>query len=68
VPAGTPAAIVERINADVNRITASPEVTARLGELGVYPRQDSVAGAREFFVQQQAAMKHLVTELGVQPQ
>ncbi len=68
VTAGTPAAIVERINADVNRITASPEVTARLGELGVYPRQDSVAGAREFFVQQQGAMKHLVTELGVQPQ
>ncbi|MBU7571788.1 MAG: tripartite tricarboxylate transporter substrate binding protein [Hydrogenophaga sp.] len=68
VPAGTPTAIVERINADVTRITASPEVTARLGELGVYPRQDSVAGAREFFVQQQAAMKHLVNELGVQPQ
>lgn len=68
VPAGTPAAIVERINADVNRITASPEIVARLGELGVYPRQDSVAGAREFFVQQQAAMKHLVNELGVQPQ
>jgi tripartite-type tricarboxylate transporter receptor subunit TctC len=68
VPAGTPAAIVERINADVNRITASPEVATRLGDMGVYPRQDSVAGAHEFFVQQQGAMKRLVTELGVQPQ
>lgn len=68
VPAGTPAAIVERINADVNRVTASPEVATRLGDMGVYPRQDSVAGAREFFVQQQGAMKRLVTELGVQPQ
>ena len=68
VPAGTPASIVERINADVNRITASPEVATRLGDMGVYPRQDSVAGAREFFVQQQGAMKRLVTELGVQPQ
>lgn len=68
VPAGTPAAIVERINADVNRITASPEVTTRLGDMGVYPRQDSVAGAREFFVQQQGAMKRLVNELGVQAQ
>ena len=68
VPAGTPAAIVERINADVNRITASPEVTARLGDMGVYPRQDSVAGAHEFFVQQQGAMKRLVNELGVQAQ
>lgn len=68
VPAGTPAAIVERINTDVNRITASPEVITRLSDLGVYPRQDSVAAAREFFVQQQGAMKHLVHELGVQPQ
>ena len=49
-------------------ITASPEVTARLGDMGVYPRQDSVAGARGFFVQQQAAMKRLVNELGVVPQ
>lgn len=68
VPAGTPAAIVERINADVNRITASPEVATRLGDMGVYPRQDSVSGAHDFFVQQQGAMKRLVTELGVQPQ
>ena len=68
VPAGTPAAIVERINADVNRITASPEVATRLGDMGVYPRQDSVAGAHEFFVQQQGAMKRLVNELGVQAQ
>lgn len=68
VPAGTPAAIVERINADVNRITASPEVAARLGDMGVYPRQDSVAGAHDFFVQQQGAMKRLVNELGVQAQ
>lgn len=68
VPAGTPAAIVERINTDVNRITATPDVTARLAELGIYPRQDNVAAARAFFVQQQGAMKRLVNELGVQPQ
>lgn len=68
VPAGTPAAIVERLNGDVNRITAAPDVIARLAELGIYPRQDSVAAARSFFVQQQGAMKQLVNELGVQPQ
>ena len=67
-PAGTPAAVVERVNAEVNRITASPEVSARLAEFGVYARQDSVAGAREFFAAQQKAMKKLVTDLGVQPQ
>lgn len=68
VPAGTPAAIVERINADVNRITASPEVAARLTDMGVYPRQDSVGAARSFFSEQQRAMKRLVTDLGIQPQ
>lgn len=68
VPAGTPAAIAERINADVNRITQSPEVVARLGELGVYPRQDSLAASREFFASQQRAMKKLVSDLGIQPQ
>jgi len=68
VPAGTPAAIVDKINAEVNRITAAPEMVARLAELGVYPRQDSVGASREFFAQQQNAMKRLVAELRIQPQ
>jgi tripartite-type tricarboxylate transporter receptor subunit TctC len=68
VPTGTPQAVLERINRDVNRILQAPDMTARLGDFGVYPRQDSLAGAREFFVAQQRAMKKLVTDLGVQPQ
>lgn len=68
VPAGTPQAVIDRINADVNRITATPEVTARLAEMGVYPRQDSVAAARSFFDEQQTAMKRLVMDLGIQAQ
>jgi tripartite-type tricarboxylate transporter receptor subunit TctC len=68
VPAGTPQPVIDRINADVNRITSSPDLTARMAELGVYPRQDSVATARAFFDEQQKAMKRLVAELGIQPQ
>jgi tripartite-type tricarboxylate transporter receptor subunit TctC len=68
VPAGTPQAVIDRINADVNRITASPEVSTRLNEMGVYPRQDSVSGARDFFDEQQKAMKRLVADLGIQAQ
>lgn len=68
VPAGTPGPIAERLNAEINKITQSPDIVARLGELGVYPRPDSIAQARDFFVAQQRAMKKLVTELGVQPQ
>jgi tripartite-type tricarboxylate transporter receptor subunit TctC len=68
VPAGTPANIIESINREVNKITQSPEVATRLSDFGVYPRQDSVAAAREFFVTQQKAMKKIVAELGVQAQ
>lgn len=67
VPAGTPTPIVERLNAEVNRITATPEMVNRLADMGVYPRQDSVSVSRDFFGQQQNAMKRLVAELGIQP-
>lgn len=68
VPTGAPAAVAERVNADVNRVTQAADVTARFTELGVYPRHDSLAGARDFFAAQQRAMKKLVNELGVTAQ
>ena len=68
VPTGTPPAIVDALNREINKITQAPDLVARLGELGVYPRQDSVSGAKDFFAAQQKAMKKLVTDLGVQPQ
>jgi tripartite-type tricarboxylate transporter receptor subunit TctC len=68
LPAGTPAAVIDKVNADVNRIIMSPEMSARLNDMGVYPRADSPAAAREFFASQQRAMKKLVADLGIQPQ
>ncbi len=68
VPAGTPAAVNEKINRDVNRIMQQPDLVARLAEMGIYPKIDTLSGAKEFFVEQQKAMKKLVTELGIQPQ
>ena len=68
VPAGTPPKVIEALNREVNKITQAPDVVARLGDFGVYPRQDSVDGAKEFFVNQQKAMKKIVTELGIQAQ
>lgn len=67
VPVGTPLKVIETINRDVNKITRAPEVVARLAELGVYPRQDTVEAAGAFFVSQQRAMKKIVAELGIQP-
>jgi tripartite-type tricarboxylate transporter receptor subunit TctC len=68
VPAGTPAAVIDKINTDVNRIINAPDMLARLNDMGVYPRADSPAAAREFFASQQRAMKKLVSDLGVQAQ
>ncbi|NDY90345.1 Bug family tripartite tricarboxylate transporter substrate binding protein [Ideonella livida] len=68
VPAGTPSAVGERVNTDLNAITRLPEVVAKLAELGVYPRQDSPVAAREFFASQQKVARRLVAELGIKPQ
>jgi tripartite-type tricarboxylate transporter receptor subunit TctC len=68
LPAGTPAAVVDKVNADVNRIIMSADMSARLNDMGVYPRADTPAAAREFFASQQRAMKKLVADLGIQPQ
>jgi tripartite-type tricarboxylate transporter receptor subunit TctC len=68
VPVGTPGTVINKINADVNRVINSPDMVARLNEMGVYPRSDSPTVAREFFASQQRAMKKLVTDLGIQPQ
>jgi tripartite-type tricarboxylate transporter receptor subunit TctC len=68
VPAGTPGTVIDKINADVNRAINAPEMVARLNDMGVYPRSDSPAAARDFFAAQQRAMKKLVSDLGIQAQ
>jgi tripartite-type tricarboxylate transporter receptor subunit TctC len=68
VPAGTPTAVIEKINADVNRVINAPDMVTRLNDMGVYPRADSPAVAREFFATQQRAMKKLVSDLNIQAQ
>lgn len=68
VPSGTPSAVIEKINIDVNRIINAPDMVARLNDMGVYPRADSPSVAKDFFASQQRAMKKLVGDLGIQAQ
>lgn len=68
VPAGTPTPVIERINRDVNRATQQADVVSKLAELGIFPRNDSVPQARDFFAEQQRLMKRFVADLGIQPQ
>jgi tripartite-type tricarboxylate transporter receptor subunit TctC len=47
-PAGTPAAIVSRMNAEVERIIASPEVAAKMDSLGLEHTPNTPAQFTEF--------------------
>jgi len=49
VPAKTPDAITDKINAEVTRIFADPQTRARLAELGAEPVAMTAAEARKFF-------------------
>jgi tripartite-type tricarboxylate transporter receptor subunit TctC len=42
-PAGTPPAIVERLNAEINKAMESPDVVAKFAEQGLSSRRNSVA-------------------------
>jgi tripartite-type tricarboxylate transporter receptor subunit TctC len=47
-PAGTPEAIIQKVNADVRRIVAMPEVIERFQTLGTYSRDLTPAATGEF--------------------
>lgn len=67
-PAGLPAPVAERINADVNRVMAMPDIVARLAELGVYPNPGSQRAVEQFYASQRALWRKVVSDVGLQPQ
>ena len=42
-PAGTPAAVVQKLNAEINRIMEMPDIAARFAEQGLNTRRNTVA-------------------------
>ncbi|MDP1535411.1 MAG: tripartite tricarboxylate transporter substrate-binding protein, partial [Rubrivivax sp.] len=42
-PAGTPAAVVERLNAEINKIMEMPDVVAKFADQGLSSRRNTVA-------------------------
>ncbi|MDM0028361.1 Bug family tripartite tricarboxylate transporter substrate binding protein [Variovorax saccharolyticus] len=68
VPTGVPSQIVEQMNRDVNKAVQDTDLIARFAELGVYPRPGNAAAAKAFLLEQRAAWKKNVAELGLQPQ
>ena len=67
-PAGTPAAIVEHVNRDINKIIQAPDLVARFADLGVYPKPGSPKALGDFVAGQRAVWKKVVTDLKLLPQ
>jgi tripartite-type tricarboxylate transporter receptor subunit TctC len=47
-PGGIPAALVEKMNADLQKALASPETAKRLSDVGIEPAADTPAQFTEF--------------------
>lgn len=66
VPAGTPQDIVARLNQEVNKAVASPEMKARLAALGADPAEPNTAAQASSYLQSEVAkFRTVVQELGL---
>jgi tripartite-type tricarboxylate transporter receptor subunit TctC len=64
-PAGTPTAVVERLNQAVNKIVAMPDVADRLRKLGIESNALNVAGFNKVFLDDHDQMVKLVKDIGL---
>jgi tripartite-type tricarboxylate transporter receptor subunit TctC len=64
-PAGTPPAIIDKLNAEVRKALDLPEVRKRLGELGAEPSPGSAAELRGFIASELAKWGKVVRDFGV---
>ena len=67
-PAGTPKAVVERLNAEVTKVLQLPEIRARLLDLGAEPSPMPVAEFAAWVQQEVNKWTRLVREAGIQPE
>jgi len=65
-PAGTPAAIVERLNREINAILQDEGVRAKLAELGAQPTGGSVQDFEAHIARERAKWSKVVKEAGIQ--
>lgn len=67
-PWGTPAAIVTKLNAEVNRILTLPDVRERFAGLGVEPLGSTPEGLTATILAQRAKIKEIVTRGNIKVQ
>lgn len=64
-PAGTPSAIVERLNSEINKILADPAVRKSFLDSAQEPVGGSIAQARQFVAEEYAMFGRLVKQLNI---
>ena len=67
-PAGTPPAIIERVNADVNTVLKDPQVVARLREVIFYPFSGTPQELADFVKRERVLWTKIARDAGIQPQ
>jgi len=68
-PAGTPDAVVQRVNRDVNKVLADTEVSQRLRDLGaIYEGPGTPEDLARFFREERTRWAKLVQDIGLQPE
>ncbi|MFT3815779.1 MAG: tripartite tricarboxylate transporter substrate binding protein [Acidovorax sp.] len=68
VPAGTPAAIAERLNAETNRIFREPSVVARFAEMGAELHPGSARDFAQFLEGERSRWGNLIRTRGIRPE
>ena len=60
VPAGTPKAIVDKLQQEISAVVKSPEISARLLDLGIVPEGDSSADFAKYVKAEVAKWKNVI--------
>ena len=64
---GVDAAIINKLNSDINEALARPDVIAKFKEMAAYPRPGTAAELDRFILTEQKSWAALITRLGVTP-
>jgi tripartite-type tricarboxylate transporter receptor subunit TctC len=62
-PAGTPDHVIQKVNADLRKVTAMPDVIARLHQVGTYGRDLTPAQTEEFIRSEEKLWHPIVRDL-----
>ncbi len=68
VPAGTPRAVIARLNAEIVKAINKPAINQRLAETGLQPAPSTPAELDQFVKQQRAAWGKKIKDAGIQPE